>query len=195
VIRLLLLVVALAAAWIYALRFRARSRRERIAQVRSAFLIALPTAHKHGPALKAVGLRSGAVRLMVPQAWAEEYPDEDHATFRDPENTERVFRLESSVVAWISGDLGARLEAHVAAEPTTVCELLEGRVLLKCLTVGPERDRHVVLFRWFVAAPLPPARARVAEFILCVPEAVARDPLTRDLVARMELAVRASRLD
>jgi rhodanese-related sulfurtransferase len=151
VIRLLLLLLVLATGSVYLVRFVERLRRERLAQVRAAFLVDVRPRDRD-PEHKDAVLRSGAVRMRLPQYWAEEHPDEDHASFR------------------------------------------EGRVLLRSLDASREDGRDVVVFCWLFAAPLPPSQARLATFTLSVPEKTALDPLTRDVVAMLDLEIRSARL-
>jgi hypothetical protein len=194
VIRLLLLLLVLAAGSVALVRLVERRRRERLAQVRASFLVSVPAAREHGPDFKDVALRSGAVRLRLPRYWAEEYPDEDHASFRDPGNPRRVLRLAAMAVAAAPGDLRALLQARAGEQATTLDELPEGRWLLRSLDASREDGRDVFVFQWLCAAPLPPARARLGSFRLSVPEPAALDPLTRDVVAMLDCEIRSARL-
>ena len=99
----------------------------------------------------------------------------------------------SDVVAAPAG-LRALLQARAGEEATTIEDLPEGRVLLRSLDVSREDGRDVVIFRWLFAAPLPPSEARLATFTFSVPEKTALDPLTRDVVAMLDLEIRSARL-
>lgn len=191
-IRLLLLLFILAAGHVAVVRFLERRRRERLSQVRASFLVAVPAAREQLQAFKDVALRSGAVRLRLPRHWAEEYPDEDHASFRDPGNPQRVLRLASSAVA-ASGGVRALLQSRAGEQATTLDDLPDGRLVLRSLDASREDGRDVVVFQWLCAAPLPPARASLASFSLSVPERVALDPLTRDVVAMLDCEIRSAR--
>jgi hypothetical protein len=193
-IRLLLLLLVLAAGSIALARLVERRRRERLAHVRASFLVGVPAAREHGPAFKDVALRGGAVRLRLPRHWAEEYPDEDHASFRDPVNPQRVLRLAATAACAAPDGLRALLQARAGEQATTLDELAEGCLLLRSLDATREDGRDVVVFQWLSAAPLPPARARLASFRLSVPEPAALDPLTRDVDAMLDSEIRSARL-
>lgn len=206
-IRLLLLLAALVGATVYASRLLERRRRDRLAIVRSAFLVTRAEGANHEPARDA-SLRSGAVRLRIPAGWAEEYPDSDHATFRDPTTPGRVLRVASELAA--GADSRGQLLARAGNEASTVEELPAGRLLLKCLDTGREPGQDTLVFRWLTAeavasaatAPSPasssptgPAtagRTRVATFALSLPDSAAFDPLSRELLAFVEREVRAA---
>jgi hypothetical protein len=194
VLRLLILLLVVAGGGVYLTRLVARRRRERLAQVRAVFLVSPRPAREHGPELKDVALRSGAVRLRLPRHWTEEYADEDHASFRDPGSPQRVLRLTGAAVA--SAPLGLRelLRSRAGQEATTVEDLPEGRVLLRSLDATREAGQEVVVFRWLSAAPLPSAVVRLATFTFSVPEKTALDPLTRDVVTLLDLEIRSARL-
>jgi hypothetical protein len=192
VIRLLLLLFVLAAGHVAVVRLLERRRRERLAQARASFLVSVQAAREHGPEVKDVALRSGAVGMRLPRHWAEEYPDEDHASFRDPGNPQRVLRLASSAVA-ASGGVRALLQSRAGEQATTLDELPEGRLILRSLDASREDGRDVVIYQWLCAAPLPPARASLASFSLSVPERAALDPLTRDVVAMLDCEIRSAR--
>jgi hypothetical protein len=51
------------------------------------------------------------------------------------------------------------------------------------------------VFRWLIAVALSPTQVCLATFSLGVSEQAVRDPLTWDLLAMIELEVRASRVD
>ncbi len=193
-IRLLLLLLVLATGSVYLVRFVERLRRERLAQVRAAFLVDVRAPRDRDPERKDAVLRSGAVRMRLPRYWAEEYPDEDHASFRDPGSPQRVLRVASVGVAAAPAGLRALLQARAGEEATTIEDLPEGRVLLRSLDASREDGRDVVMFRWLFAAPLPASEARLATFTLSVPEKTALDPLTRDVVAMLDLEIRSARL-
>jgi hypothetical protein len=193
-IRLLLLLFVMAAGSVWLVRLVEKRRRERLAQVRAAFLVSVPAARDHGPAVKDVAVRSAALRMRLPRHWAEEYPDEDNASFRDPGSPQRVLRVACVAVAASPAGLRARLQARAGEEATTIEDLPEGRVLLRSLDASREDGRDVVVFRWLSAAALPPSQARLATFTLSVPEKTALDPLTRDLVTMLDLEVRSARL-
>lgn len=193
-IRLLLLFVLLVAGCVFLVRLVEQRRRERLAHVRASFLAGLPAAQEHGPVLKDVALRSGAVRMGIPRHWAEEYPDEDHASFHDPGSAPRVLRLASARVSGVAGDLKALLQARAGDGATTIEDLTDGRVLLRALDASRENGRDVVVFRWLCAARQQPSEVRLATFTLSVPERLALDPLTRDVVATLDLEIRSAQL-
>jgi hypothetical protein len=194
VIRLVLLLLVLAAGGVYLVRMVEKRRRERLAQVRAAFLVSVRAPRDRGPAYKDAALRSGAVRMRLPRHWAEEYPDEDHASFRDPGSPQRVLRVACTAVAAAPAGLRALLQARAGREATTIEDLPEGRVLLRSLDASREDGRDVVVFRWLSATLLPPSEARLAAFALSVPEQTALDPLTQDVVAMLDLEIRSARL-
>jgi len=194
VIRLLLLLLVLATGSVYLVRFVERLRRERLAQVRAAFLVDVRAPRDRDPEHKGAVLRGGAVRMRLPRHWAEEYPDEDHASFRDPGSPQRVLRVASVGVAAAPAGLRALLQARAGEEATTIEDLPEGRVLLRSLDASREDGRDVVMFCWLIASPLRPSEARLATFTLSVPEKTALDPLTRDVVAMLDLEIRSARL-
>jgi hypothetical protein len=194
VIRLLLLLLVVVAGGTYLVRFVERRRRERLAQVRAAFLVSVRAPRDHGPELKDAVLRSGAVRMRLPGHWAEEYPDEAQASFRDPGSPERVLRVACAAVAAPPAGLRALLQTRAGPEATTLEDLPEGPVLLRSLDASRENGQDVVVFRWLFAAPLPPSEARLATFTFSVPEKTALDPLTRDVAALLDLEIRSARL-
>ncbi len=191
-IRLLLL--ALVVGGCGALLLLERRRRERLARVRAAFLLAVPAAPAHGPELKEVALRSGAARMRVPRPWSEEYPDEDRASFRNPGSPWRVLRLSATSLAPPPDGLRALLARQVGALATTIDELPEGRLLLRALDAAREEGRDAVVFRWLSVAPSTNARVTLATFALSVEEKLALDPLTRELVALCDHEVRSAGL-
>jgi len=193
VIRLLLLALLVVGAFALVLLAEKR-RRERLAHVRAAFLVSIPAPPEHGPVLKDVALRGGAVRMRVPRQWAEEYPDEDRASFHDPGNLARVLRLSATDVASAPDGPRAFLQARAGGQATTIDELPEGCLLLRALDASREDGRDVVVFRWLSAVPLAPARVRLASFSFSVPEKLALDPLTRDVVALLDHEIRSARL-
>jgi hypothetical protein len=194
-LRLTLLLVA--AAWLatYLSRAFERRRLERIAQIRSRFLVTTPEPRPHGPALKDVALRSGAVSLRIPRHWSEEYPDEERASFRDPVSPERVLQLSSATLPLPDSGVRSLLGGQAATTATTLDELAADRVLLKELAVSKQGSQDSLVFRWLLAVAGPKAQAHVATFSLAVPEQATRDPLTWDTLAMVELAIRASHVD
>ena len=193
-VRLLLLLAVVVAGSVLLARLVEQRRRERLAHVRASFLAGLKAAQEHGPVLKDVALRSGAVRMRIPRHWAEEYPDEDHASFRDPGYAQRVLRLASTRVGAAAGDLRALLQARAGDGATTIEDLADGRVMLRALDASREDGRDVVVFRWLCAARRQPSEVSLATFTLSVPERLALDPLTRDVVATLDLEIRSAQL-
>jgi len=193
-IRLLLLILVLAGCGFYMNRVIGQRRRERLAQVRAAFLLGVKAPREHHPPLKDAVLRNDAVRLRLPKYWAEEYPDENHASFRDPVNPQRVLRVESAAVAAEPGSLRTLLEGRAGREATTLEDLPGGRLLLRSVDASSENGQDLVVFRWLSASPLPPSGARLATFTLSVPEKTAFDPLVQNVVAMLDLEILAARV-
>lgn len=191
-LRLLLVLVAIAAAGIWLVRFLERRRRERIAQLRSAFLLEQRPPREHGPALKEVRLRNEALHLRVPEPWAEEYPDAESAAFSDRRGRRLVLRVATTTIPCPAAGLAEALRAR-AEEPTTLEQLAPGELLVKSLSIAGV-DGGEVGFRWIRGREVADARARIACFTLVVPLASAGDPLTRDDVAQVEHEVRAARI-
>lgn len=193
-LRLLLLFLVVAAGSLYVVQLLEKRRRDRLAQVRAAFLVGVRPAREHDPTFKDVALRSGAVALRLPRHWAEEYPDQDRASFRDPGNPQRVLRVSCTTSAAAPGALRALVQAQAGREASTIDELPEGRLLLRALDSSREDGRDVVVFRWLGAATLSPSQARLATFAFSVPEQVALDPLTKDVIALLDREIRSARL-
>ena len=191
-IRLLLLVLAVGAGGLYLSRLLARRHRERLALIRSTFLVGTAATAEVGPAQKDAGLRDGTLFLRIPEHWAEEYPDRHHAAFRDPNVSSRMLRVTSELLT--EEDPRSLLQSRAGAEATTVEELPDGRVLLKALDAAREERQDLVTFRWLMAAVEAPSRVRLATFALSLPAQGALDPLTRDLVALLDREIRASRI-
>jgi hypothetical protein len=191
-IRLVLILAVIGAAGTYLILFLDRRRRERVAQLRSAFLVSRPEPREQAPALKEVQLRNGTLRFRVPQSWAEEYPDPDSAAFR-AQGGGRVLRVATATIPCPPGGLGDALRAR-AEEPTALETLASGDLLLKSLTVDRGNEGEVVRYRWIVGRPIPDARARIATFTLVVPLSSAGDVFTRDEVALVERQVRAAEI-
>jgi hypothetical protein len=192
VIRFLLVFLAVGAGWLYLTRLLARRHRERLALIRSTFLVGTAATGEVGPAQKDVGLRDGTLFIRIPEHWAEEYPDRNHAAFRDPNVKHRILRMTSELLP--EEDLRSLLQSRAGAEATTVEDLPDGRVLLKALDAAREEGRDLVTFRWLMAAAEAPSRVRLATFALSLPAQAALDPLTRDLVALFDREIRASRI-
>ena len=193
--RLILLLVGMVALAAYLSRIAQRARLERIAQIRSRFLVAAPAPRPHGPVRKDVALRNGAVSLEIPRHWSEEYPNEEQASFRDPANPERVLRLAWASLPQPDGGLSSALGGQAATKATTIDELAAGKMLLKEVVASREGSRDVLLFQWLLAVARPSARVGVATFSLTLSEPALRDPLTWDTLAMVELAIRASRVN
>jgi hypothetical protein len=195
VIRLLLLVLVLVAGAAYVVHLVERRRREWLAHVRAAFLVGVPVPREPDPAFRDAALRSGAVRIRLPPHWAEAYPDPDHASFHDPGNPQRVLRVTSTVVE--AGPTGPRalLQARGGHQAATVEDLPDGRLLLRSLEARREDGRDAVVYEWLCAAPRPSSRACLASFRFSVPEKLALDPVTRDLVAMLDHQVRSARVE
>lgn len=192
-IRLILILIVIGAAGTYLIHFLERRRRERVSQLRSAFLIDRPQPREHAAALKEVWVRNGALRLRVPQAWAEEYPDSESAAFYDRRGRLRVLRVATATIPCPPASLGGALRAR-AEEPTTLETLPSGDLLLKSLSMEREKGGELVRFCWIIGRPISNVRARIATFTLVVPFSSAGDVITRDEVAQMELEVRAAEI-
>lgn len=191
-IRLLLLLVVLAAVGIYVTRLLETRRRERLAVLRAAFLLGAREARGRVAELKDVGQRGGAVLLRVPRHWSEEYRDGGHASFRDPARPERVLTVSAATVETPPGDLASALRLQAPGETAQVEELGPGRALLRSLATSRVQGRDVVVFRWLLATSVAPCSARLISFAFSVPEKTATDPLTRDDVAVLDTEVRAA---
>ena len=192
-IRFVLILIVIGAAGTYLIHFLERRRRERVSQLRSRFLIDRPEPRENGPALKEVWVRNGALRLRVPQPWAEEYPDAESAAFYDRRGRLRVLRVATATILCPPASLGEALRAR-AEEPTTLETLASGDLLLKSLSMEREKEGEVVRFRWVTGRPISDARARIATFTLVVPFSSAGDVLTRDEVTQVERQVRAAEM-
>jgi hypothetical protein len=192
VIRLLLLLLAVGAGLLYLTRLLARRDRERLALIRSTFLVGTAATGEVGPAQKDAGLHDGTLFLRIPEHWAEEYPDRHHAAFRDPNVKHRILRMTTEFLP--EEDPRSLLQSRAGADATTVEDLPDGRVLLKALDAAREEGQDLVAFRWLMATVEAPSRVRLATFALSLPAQGALDPLTRDLVALLDREIRASRI-
>jgi hypothetical protein len=192
-LRLLAVVVLLVAAAAGLVHVLKRRQRERVSRLRSAFLLGQPKSREPGASLKQVMVRGGGLRLRIPEAWAEEYPDADSASFSDRRGAGRVLRVATATLACPAADLGGALRAR-AEEPATLETLAPGDLLLKSLSTARGANGAAVGFRWVRGRAVAEAQARIATFTLEVPIADAGDVVTRDEVARVEHAVRAAEL-
>lgn len=193
-IRLLLLPAVVIVASLWWARLSAGRRRDRLALVRATFLASPSRPPERSPDLKDVALRGATVALRIPRHWAEEYPDEDHASFRDPGSPGRVLRVACEEVAPGGRSTRAVLQERAGATASSLQDLAGGHVLLKCADSVREGGEDKVALRWLVAAP-GPARTRLATFTLTVPEGNGLDPLTGDVVALLEREIRAARVE
>jgi hypothetical protein len=193
VIRLLLIALALGLGGTLVIQYRERRRLERVAAIRAMFLAARHGPPEHLPPLKEVWVRDGTVRFRVPQAWAEEYPDDHSALFYDRGGGRRVLHVTGTTVPVSPASIADALRAR-AQEPTTLETLPSGDLLLKSLSAARERDGDVVRFAWLLGQALSADTARFVSFTLTVPFAAARDVFTRDDLIRIEHEVRAARL-
>jgi len=192
-IRLILILIVIGAALTYLIHFLERRRRERVSQLRSTFLVQRPEPRAHAPALKEVWVRNGALRLRVPQPWAEEYPDAESAAFYEHRGRLRVLRVATATIPCPPVRLAEALRAR-AEEPSTLETLASGDLLLKSLSIERQKEGEVVGFRWTIGRPISEARARIATFTLTVPFSGAGDVFTRDEVAQVEREVRAAQM-
>ena len=184
-IRLLVLVLVLIGCGVYVSRMIRKRRSERLAQARAAFLARVNAPREHRPTFKEAVLRNGAVRMRLPAHWAEEYPDEDHASFHDPGNPQRVLRVKSAAVAAPDG-LRSLLQGHAGREATTIEDLPGGCLILRSVDASRGDGQDLVVFRWLLASPLPPSGARLATFTLSLPEKTVFDPLAQNVVAMLD---------
>jgi hypothetical protein len=193
-IRLLLLLAVVIVVSLWWARLSARRSRDRLALVRATFLAGPGRPPERSPDLKDVALRGATVALRVPRDWAEEYPDEDHASFRDPGSPGRVLRVACEDIAPEGRGARAVLQERAGATATSLQDLVGGHVLLKCADSVREGGEDRVALRWLIAAP-GPRHTRLATFTLTVPERAGLDPLTGDVVALLEREIRAARVD
>jgi hypothetical protein len=111
-IRLILILVIIGVAGSYLIRYFERRHRDRLSLLRSTFLTALPDPREHAPLAKDVWVRSGVLRFRVPRDWAEEYPDEDSASFFDRGVHGGVLGVKTSTISVSGASLGFALRAR-----------------------------------------------------------------------------------
>jgi hypothetical protein len=191
VIRLILIALILGLTGSYVIWSLEKRRLERVAQLRAAFL-ALPPAAGPPAARKDVHLRNATVRLRVPEAWSEEYPDAASARFSDRGGSRRKLEVAGTTMA-APPSLADALRAR-ASGATTLETLPSGALLVKCVSAARDGDADVVRFTWLVGRSLPAERAAVATFTMSVPAAAAHDVLTRTEVMACEHEVRAAEI-
>jgi hypothetical protein len=192
VIRLILIALIAGLAGSYVIWSLEKRRLERVAQLRAAFL-ALPSAAAVPHARrKDVHLRNTTVRVRVPEAWAEEYPDAASARFSDRGGSRRRLEVAGETIG-APPSLADALRAR-AFGATTLETLPSGALLVKCVSAAREGDADIVRFTWLVGRLLPAERAAVATFALCVPFATAHDVLTRTEVLACEHEVRTAEI-
>jgi hypothetical protein len=190
--RLLLLVVLAAWAAAYVVRLLERRRRDRLAVIRSAFLVSAssPTPiHDDGQELS---LRSGAVTLRVPRTWSAEHPQENETLVRTAASHPLRITADEAQTA-PPASLDALLRARAPSPPHHVEEVRPGLALLKCVSEARGENGRAVAYHWLLAATQG-TRVRVVTASLTVPEASALDPLTRDTLALLDAEMRSVRL-
>jgi hypothetical protein len=197
-LRLLIPLVLLGAAWWLYGRWRAQVARDGIARARADFLATAEDDALDGPGLREVDYRGGLVRFHIPATWRDEYDPEGGGTFFDPASRQRTLRLHTLAIekpgqagrddmAFLLGSLRPRSEC-------TLATLADGRLLLKHVDTGREAGIDLVLYTWQLARSISADRARLAVFTLAVPAAGALDVLSRDDRRRVERIVRAARI-
>jgi hypothetical protein len=189
-IRLVLIALVLGLAGSYVIWSLEKRRLERVAQLRAAFLALPPGEAGPQAARKDVHLRNATVRLRVPEAWGEEYPDAASARFSDRSGSRRRLEVAGTTMA-APTSLADALRTR-ASGASTLETLPSGALLVKCVSAARDGDADFVRFTWLVGRPLPAERAAVATFTLSVPFATAHDVLTRTEVMACEHEVRAA---
>ena len=196
-IRLLIPLLAIAAAWGLYVRIAGQKARDRIARARADFLGATE-AEPDPRGLREVEYRGGLVRLGIPATWSEEHDPDGGAAFFDPASRQRTLRLHTLSIekrghagrdelAFLLGSLRPRHECALTSLP-------DGQLLLKHVDAGREAGVDLVLYTWQLARSLSIDRARIAVFTLAVPAEHALDVLTSDDRRRVERIVRTARI-
>ena len=194
-LRLILVALVAGLAGTYVIRRLERRRLEHLAQIRAAFLAVLPESAAATAVLKDVHVRDTTVRLRVPQAWAEEYPDDASARFQDRHGSGRALRVTSSTISGSTTTVADALRARAReCGPTTVETLPSGDVLLKALSEESDASGQMACFIWMIGRLVSADRLRVATFTFTAPLATAHDVFTRNEVLRLEHEVRAAQI-
>lgn len=194
-LRLVLLVLAAGLAGTYTIRLLERRRLELVAQIRAAFLAMQPGSAEPPAGLKDVHLRNESVRFRVPQSWAEEYRDDEHARFQARGDSRRALDVASSTVPASPTAIADVLRAVVQASGATTAETLpSGDVLLKAVHEARDPAGRIVSFVWLVGRSISADRVRVATFAFSAPLDTAHDVFTRNELTRLEHEVRAAQL-
>ena len=194
-LRLILLAVAAAVVGTYVIRYLDRRRLELVAQIRASFLAMQPGSMEPPTGLKVVHLRNATVRCRVPQSWAEEYGDDEHARFQARGDSRRALDVTSATVPASPSAIADILRAGAPASGATTAETLaSGDVLLKAVSEARDSDGRIVCFLWLMGRSLSPDRVRVATFAFKVPLDSAHDVFTRNELTRLEHEVRAAQL-
>lgn len=175
----------------YVARLLERRRRDRLAVVRSAFLVSPSSPPPAQTDRHDISLRSGAVTLRLPRTWSAEHPRENEALVRTAAS--HPLRITADESAAVPGTLDAVLRGRAPSSPHHVEEVRPGLVLLKCVTESRDAQGRAVAYHWLLAAAQG-AGVRVVTASLTVPEASALDPLTRDTLALLDAEMRAGRL-
>ena len=193
-LRLFLFVVAVGLAGTYAIRQLDRRRLELVAQIRAAFLAGLNEAADTPAALKDVHVRNATLRFRVPQAWAEEYRDDESGRFQARASSRSLDVRTTTVAASPTTVADALRTRAQGLGPTTVETLASGDVLLKAVSEARDGNDRTVCFVWLVGRSISAEHVRVGTFTFSAPLATAHDVLTRNEVIRLEHEVRASQL-
>jgi len=198
-IRIVLLVILVASGLVLHLFFNDRRRREKIAEIRWAFLAAMGKEADPAQDHRSLRVLEGAdfPRVRLPLAWTE-IRGPSGISLRDPASGRtldlRVTTLQRPV--GVTPESLAEILGGRYPEPERSVEVLPaGNALVKHVETLREQGGDVVLYTWELGRPLPPDRARVATFAFAVPSARAGDVLTRDDVAFLEREIRAATFD
>jgi hypothetical protein len=193
-LRIILLALAAGLAGTYAIRLLEKRRLELVAQIRAAFLATQPGSESPAT-VKDVHLRNETVRFRVPQAWAEEYPDDESARFQARSDSRRELDVASAIVPAAPNSVADLLRARAAGRGATTTETLpSGDVLLKAVSEARDREGRIVCFVWLIGRAISGDRVRVATFAFSAPLDTAHDVFTRNELIRLEHEVRAAQL-
>jgi hypothetical protein len=193
-LRLFLLVLVAGLAGTYAIRQLDRRRLELVAQIRAAFLAGLNESADAPAALKDVHVRNATLRFRVPQAWTEEYRDDESGRFQARASRRALDVRTTTLPASLTGIAEVLRARAQGLGPTTVETLPSGDILLKALSEGREGSDPTASFVWLLGRSISAEHVRLATFTFSAPLATAHDVLTRNEVIRLEHEVRAAQL-
>jgi hypothetical protein len=195
-VRILIVLLALAATWWVVLHVGRQRSRDTVARARADFLGAPEPEPLEASGLNPIEYRGGLVRLRIPETWTEEYGADGGAAFSDPASRQRVLRLHT-ITAEKPGRAGRDDLAFLlgSLRPPGECVLTslpDGQLLLKHVDAGREAGADVILYTWQLARSVSADKARIAVFTLAVAAEDASSALTSDDRRRVERIVRAA---